>query len=147
LRRLNNREVGRLGALEDATGIDTDLPKHFSKVGSVAHEPTGLDILSRRISRGDPIARRQGSKLDAPTVEEPVGGHEQSVGPLARKCGEGRIDLSARADVDRVDWGPDTASSFPHVSRHGLGRLSIGRIDEHGNTNSLGYQLMQELKP
>src|SRR5262245_14836983 len=143
IRRLNNREVGRLGALQDATGIDTDLPKHVRKVRSIAHQPAGIDILSRRISRGDPIAHRQGGKLDAPAVEEPVGGHEQGVRPLAREGGEGRIDLAVRAGVDQLDCESDTASSFPHLSRHGLGRRGIGRIDEYGNTNGLGYQLMQ----
>ena len=42
---------------------------------------------------------------------------------------------------------PDGGGGFLRVPQRGLGVGSIGRIDEHGNTNSLGHQLMQESQP
>jgi len=38
-------------------------------------------------------------------------------------------------------------SAFPHVPQCGLGGPSIGRIDEDGNSNGLGHQVMQEPQP
>ena len=38
-------------------------------------------------------------------------------------------------------------SSFLHLSQCGLGRLSIGRIDKHGDVNGLWHQVMQEPQP
>ena len=63
--RLQDRQVGGLGALEDAAGINADLTKHVREVGSVAHQPAGLDKITLRISRRNLVARRQGGKLHA----------------------------------------------------------------------------------
>ena len=94
LGRLHDRQVGGLGALEDAAGIDADLTKRVCEVGSVAHQPAGCDVLTLRISRRNPVARRQGGKLHAAAVEECVGSDEEGIGALARKGGKGRIDLA-----------------------------------------------------
>ena len=63
--RLQHRQVGGLSALEDVAGIDADLTKHVHEVGSVAHQPAGCDKITVRISRRNPVARRQGGKLHA----------------------------------------------------------------------------------
>jgi hypothetical protein len=39
------------------------------------------------------------------------------------------------------------ASSRVHVSGHGFGSGSIGRIDEHGHPSGCGHQLTQEFQP
>src|SRR5262245_26150509 len=49
LRRLHDREVCRLGTLEDATGIDPDLTIRVRDVRAVAHQPADFDILTRSI--------------------------------------------------------------------------------------------------
>jgi|SRR6516225_9224444 len=49
LRRLHDREVCRLGTLEDATGIHPDLTIRVRDVRSVAHQPADFDILTRSI--------------------------------------------------------------------------------------------------
>ena len=85
--------------------------------------------------------------MHAAAGEECVGSDEEGIGALARKGGKGRIDLAARAGVEDMDLQPDGAGSFLHVPQCGLGGRSIGRIDEHGNTNGLGHQLMQESQP
>ena len=68
--RLHHRQVGGLGALEDAAGIDADLTKHFREVGSVAHQSAGFHRITGRISRRNPVARRQSGKLHAAADEE-----------------------------------------------------------------------------
>src|SRR6202035_841173 len=94
--RLLHRQVGGLGTLEDVGGIDADLTKRVCEVGSVAHQPAGYDIITSRINRRNPVACRQGDKLHAAAAEEWVGSDEEGIGVLARKGGEGRIDLADR---------------------------------------------------
>ena len=38
----------------------------------------------------------------------------------------------------------EDACRFRHVSQRGLGGRRIGRIDQHGNTNRLGHQVVQQ---
>ena len=97
LRRLHDRQVRGLRALEDAAGIDADLTIRIRNAGSVAHQPADFGISRDRISRRDRVARRQVDQLDTPAGEEGVGADEERVGPLARKRCEGRIDLAAGA--------------------------------------------------
>jgi hypothetical protein len=82
--------------------------------------------------------------LDAAAEEECVASDEEGVGALARNGGKSRIDLAARAGIEDVDLQPEGAGRFLSLPQCGLGGRSIGRIDEHGNTNGLGHQLMQE---
>ena len=84
--RLQHRQVGRLGALEDVAGIDADLMKHIREVGAVAHQAAGRDNVAVLIGSRKSVARRQGGKLHAATVEETVGTDEEGIGPLARKA-------------------------------------------------------------
>jgi uncharacterized protein GlcG (DUF336 family) len=37
--------------------------------------------------------------LDAPAGEEPVGGDEESIGPVAQECGEGCFTIKVGNDV------------------------------------------------
>ena len=70
--RLQHRQVSGLGAFEDAAGIDAGLTKGVCDVGSVTHQPTGFHRLTDRVSRGNPVARRQSSKLHAATDQEGI---------------------------------------------------------------------------
>ena len=54
-----------LAPLRMLPGIDADLTKHVREVGSVAHQPAGCHKFTDRISRRNPVARRQGGKLHA----------------------------------------------------------------------------------
>jgi hypothetical protein len=56
-------------------------------------------MITDRISRRNPVARRQGGNLHAAADEELLGGDEEGVEVLARNSGKGRIDLAARARV------------------------------------------------
>ncbi len=80
-------------------------------------------------------------------MAEPVGTDEQGIGALARKGGKGCIDLAIVLGVENLDFQSERGSGCLHVPHRGLGVRSTGRIDEHGNTNGLGYQVMQEPQP
>ena len=60
LRRLHDRQVRGLRALEDAAGIDADLTIGIRNAGSVAHQPADFGKFTHRIYRGKRMARRQG---------------------------------------------------------------------------------------
>ena len=60
------------------------------------------------------------------------------------KGGKGCIDLASRADVENLDLQPDDLGGFLYVPQSGLSACTICRIDEHGKTNGLGHQLMQD---
>ena len=106
--------------------------------GSVAHQPAGCDKITDRISRRNPVARRQGGKLHAAAGEECVGGDEEGIGALARKGGKGRIDLAARAGVEDMDLQPDDAGGFLHVPQRGLGARALAGLRSTATRTALG---------
>jgi len=76
-----------------------------------------------------------------------VGSNEERVGSLAHHSGEGRIDLATGAGVDDLNLQSETECSFGYLSQRGLGIRRIGRIDQHGNSNRFGHQVVQEPQP
>src|SRR5215471_3227540 len=76
-RRLHDRQIGRLRALEDAAGIDADLAIHIHNVASIAHQSAGLGKFTVPIYRGEPMAPRQEDEFDTPSVEECVVADEE----------------------------------------------------------------------
>ena len=49
-RRLQDRQVSRLSAIEDLTGVGADLTIHAYTIGVVAHQAAGFDSLAGRDS-------------------------------------------------------------------------------------------------
>jgi hypothetical protein len=147
LGRLRDRQIGRLGALENFAGVNADLANTVSDVGSVAHQPASLDEVPLGQNHRNAVARRQHSKLDASTVEVIARGNEEGIGSLTREGGEGSIDLAVRAGFEDIDWEGDGTGSFLHLPQRGLGNRSVGRIKEHGYPNRFGLQLEQYPKP
>src|SRR5262245_58890079 len=141
---LHDRQVGRLGAFEDWTGIDADLTPHVRNIGPIAHQPAGFDLLASGIGRGNPVARRKRRKLNAPADEERVGCDKQGIGPVAHEGGECCLDLAAGASVEELNLESHSASSFGQLSQSGLGARHVARIDQHGHANGLWRQLVQQ---
>jgi hypothetical protein len=144
LARLYDRQVRRLGVLEDAAGIDANLTKRFRNVDSVAHQPTDFDSFTQRVGRRDLVERRQVDQLDTPAGEKCVIANEQGVRPLAHESCEGRFDLRTGAGFENLDLQCHGASSRFRVSQRGLCIRGIGRIDKHGNASGSRHKLAQE---
>jgi hypothetical protein len=72
------------------------LLKQFLRIGC-ADRRAGFDKLTNRIN---PVARRQGGKLDAAAEEECLAANEEGVGVLARERVKGRLDLAAGTGVE-----------------------------------------------
>src|SRR5262245_44588881 len=101
--RLQHRQVSGLGPLKNATGVDADLTKSITDVGSVTHQSTGCRMNTQGISRRNPVKRRRGSKLYGAADEKCIAANEEGVGAFARKCGKGRIDLSDRTGIEDLE--------------------------------------------
>ena len=70
LRRLHDRQVGRLRALEDAAGIDADLTIRIGNIGSIAHQSAGFGKITRSRCHGHRMACRQCGELHPPAGEK-----------------------------------------------------------------------------
>jgi hypothetical protein len=62
------------------------------------------------------MSRRERRKLDAPANEEPVGGYEESVGPVAHEGDERRLYFAAGAGIEDLNLQSDGACSIRYIS-------------------------------
>src|SRR5207302_3087490 len=94
LRRLNDGQVGRLGAVQNTRGVNAGLPVHVGDVRTVAHQAAGHRELAERVGRRKRVARGQRHDLLAAAGEEWIGGYEERVGAHLLDRGEYRVDLA-----------------------------------------------------
>jgi len=64
---LHDRQLGRLGAVKNLTGIDADLTPHVRNIGPIAHQPAGGDELTPLVGGRDAVAGGQGQDRRAQT--------------------------------------------------------------------------------
>src|SRR4029453_3907075 len=83
--------------------IPPRLPPGVRNTASVAHQSADFSEFALRIDRGDCVPRRKADQLDAPAAEEGVAGKEERVVPLANKCQERCLDITARAGSESFD--------------------------------------------
>ena len=129
LGRLHDRKVGRLGAFEDAAGVDANLPKYFGQARAVAHQAAGFGELAHSIDGGNRMARRQRGELGPPVEEERIGADHECTGFVADKGRERSIDRWAITRPNDLDLHPDSGCRCRHLSRHGLDVRIVG-IDQ-----------------
>src|SRR5947207_15200999 len=70
---LNDRQVGGLGAFENAAGINADLTISIGDARAVTHQAASLREVRKRVDAGYPVAYGQGRDLVASVDEEPIG--------------------------------------------------------------------------
>ena len=91
-----DRQVGRLGALENPAGVDADLAIGIRQAGPVAHQAAGrgefAQLVDRWQSHGAPPARR----ADRAGGEERIGADEKRAGSLLGQGCEGGVDVAVR---------------------------------------------------
>src|SRR5262249_58725822 len=89
--RLHDRQIGGLGALEDASDIVAHLTPHIGKISSITHQPAGLGKLARRIDRRNAMAGSEGGGVKAAGEEKGCGGGDGSGGGRLWSGGGGRV--------------------------------------------------------
>src|SRR6266511_1559820 len=96
---------------------------------------------------GNRMVRRQLGQLNTPGEQEGADPDEEGVGSLADKSSKRSIDLAASAGDEYLDLHSHDSNSRFHVSQRRRCSRSIGRIDEHSNTNGARQKLTQEFQP
>src|SRR5215208_1376279 len=94
LGRLLDRQIGRLGALEDLSDVNAGLAENSREARSIADQSARLSELTRDIDRRDGMARGQRRQSHYPAGEEWVGADEERVGMYLHELREGSIDLA-----------------------------------------------------
>src|SRR3954452_24152520 len=74
LGRLPNREIGRFGALENATNVGAAMLDGAAQAIAIAHQAASVGKTAPRVNRGDCVTGGQVDKLIALNVEQHVGG-------------------------------------------------------------------------
>src|SRR6516225_3168988 len=142
--RLNDRQVRRLGSLEDATGVNRRLPSLLPDVGSIAHQPACHRELTKSIARRDGISCRQRDNAIARGAEkERIALNEEHAAWSLGNVPKDHLQLAFAAGADNVILLPERACGLLHVS----GRLVgwIVRIDKKGERGGFGSKFTQEL--
>src|SRR5262249_39904391 len=94
-----DRQVRRLGTLENSPRVDADQAIHVRLVGSIAHQTAGCDELACRVARGNGVARRPWPQLFAPAEEEHVRADQQRGDSLLDQGGHSRVDFALGAGL------------------------------------------------
>src|SRR5215475_7419548 len=81
LRWLLNREIGRLGALENLADINAHLAISLRETWCVTHQAASSRVLAPRVDRGHCVAGGQGDDLVAPVDVISILAHDQCIDP------------------------------------------------------------------
>src|SRR5262245_34174349 len=79
---LDDRDIGGLGALEDAASVDPSLTIGFRNAGAVAHQPTARHELTPLVDRRKRVPCGESKHLYAAVVEHRISGDEQCIHAL-----------------------------------------------------------------
>src|SRR5262245_9061622 len=115
--QLLDGKVSRPFALENAPGVNADLPIWRSEARPVAHQATGLGVLMKWVDSGHRVAGRQSRKLLALAIEEWISTDHERAGSQPLQGCEGRIEVAFGARVKDVELQTEGAGRGPQLSR------------------------------
>jgi hypothetical protein len=101
--RQHNRQITRLLAFEDASGINAGLTVCIGNAGRVAHQTADLDIIALDVDRGNPMSGRQRGNPFPMGQQERATTDEQRASPTLDERCKGGLDFAAAADVEDFD--------------------------------------------
>ena len=85
-RRLLNRQISRLGPLEDPSGVNPDLAPKARLARPIADQAAKLGEVAPLVDRRNGKPCRQRDKIFAPAVEERIGTDEERAGLQLDRC-------------------------------------------------------------
>src|SRR5262249_23291766 len=94
---LYDRQVAGLFALENATGVESDLSVLFYQARSVTDEPARHHELTERVHGRNRMACRKCNNLLDPTVKEKITTDDQRPGSCLNQAHEGGVDFAVGA--------------------------------------------------
>ena len=122
LRRLQNRQIARFGAIENLAGVIAGLAIGFGKAWPVAHQAAGDDGLASFVARGNGVACGQCDELLTTTGEKGIGTDKERSWPELREGRESRVNLALGTRAKEVQLLPQRSGCLPHLPRLELGR-------------------------
>src|SRR5262249_7648672 len=146
LRGLDDRQVGGLGTSKDATRVNADQVVRLGVAWSVAHEATGLRVLTPFVERRNLVMVGERHDLVAPAVQEWVNPREQRVRTLARHGHERSVDLTLVYGIQYPDLLIQTARRRLHILQITLGIWAC-RIVQQDDCRGVWSELVQETEP
>src|SRR5215467_5644661 len=102
--------------MKNAAAVLAGLTKSIVEACSIAHQPTGFCIITKRIGRRGPVLRRQKSQLGTTGAEERIGGDKNGVRLFALERCKGRIDLVDRTSLMDLDLQSHGGRGRLHIS-------------------------------
>src|SRR6516165_5963292 len=145
LGRLQDRQVGRLFALEHPARVDASLPIGIEQVCPVTHKAAGLDVSSPWVNGGYRMTCCQKDEQGGEACEKRVGPNQQPTGSLLDKAGKSPFNLSFGAGAQNQNLLAEGASCVLHLFGLGLG-LCIARIYQHSNQRRNRYKFSKQLQ-
>src|SRR5262249_25291782 len=146
LSRLHHRQVGRLLALEDATGVHAKLAIRFPIPGCVTDETTSRNELPLKIGRGNRVTRGQIYQRLAVTDEQRIVANEKRSSPLLNKGCKRRLEVAFVACGHNLDLLTNSVRGLLRVFRPGC-NIRVVRVHEHGNQVGGGHQPTKQFQP
>jgi hypothetical protein len=98
-RRLQNRQLGRLGPLENSGGVDTVVPVGVGDAYPIAEQSAGYGIFAELIDGRQALAFREANDLLTPRVEIRVRADEQRADAFRNQRGERAFTPSRRCSA------------------------------------------------
>src|SRR5262245_60022548 len=113
--RQHNRQITRLLAFEDASGINADLTVCIDTAGAVAHQAAGSDPLARVIDRGNSMSGRQRDNPFPLGHQEHAHPYVQRARPTLDERCKGALDFPVAAGIEEVNLLPHGRSRSPDL--------------------------------
>ena len=130
----NDRQIGRLVALENPPGIDATLAKGIRNVVAVTHQAAIHGKLAKRVDRGQRMARRQCDDLFALVGQQSAGADDECTGSLAHEGRKCRIDVTCCAGKQHDELQPEGPRSLLHRGHlcHGIRNVLVHKERDNG---------------
>src|SRR5262249_13670919 len=106
---LLDRQVGRLLALENASGVDADLTVHVRIATSVAHQAASRRELAILVDRWHSVADSQCGELFALTIEEWIAADHEPACPHFGQAREDGSEVAYSVRIQYMDLQPERA--------------------------------------
>src|SRR5215472_2606364 len=141
LGRLQDRKIGRLHTLENLSNINAGLTKGIAKIGAIAHQSTGYDVLAQWIHGRYPIAGRQRDDLVLPANQKTLSGDDQCVNLMFGHRRKTDVDLPHIASGKNNKLLTKAARSGSQVCQL-VFHIRVGRVCKRGDHGHARQELV-----
>src|SRR5438445_13369135 len=86
--RLQNRQVGRFGAIENLSSVNANLVIGIGEIGPVANQTPVCSKITRKIHHGNRMLRRQCDESSTAANEECINSDHERIDPTFDKASE-----------------------------------------------------------